>query len=481
MLRDILRIIDCRDLADYTLDYNFQSEYYGVFSSNHPELATNFYPVIENALAIGRRRAAYPHWGDRGDGHSGPAGMILSQWHGSINATIGNFSGVELPSHVTAYGGYYMGDLGTRGIVGWVALPFVDHVDYTMDMKFLSSRTYPLLLAAADFFESYLTYHASNQTYTLDNACALEGCTLPRNPKDNGKPQQNVAMTLGWIRSTFQALLRFSTTLGIDQRRRPTWTKILTGLAAFPTTQSRNQTVFDECKNSGDFGGNHRYPVVYFGHIHPAAQITRRSASTELLQTAQNTVEQINAMNGWAPDNGLCMAWPPAAMVTENASHTSLMMQGALRRTMSPNFLPQIHGGCVAEQAGATQAINDLMMSSYDGLIELFPAGWVDGSSASFATLRARGAFLVSASWNDGAVLDGVTLLSEAGSDVAMIDPFSSPQSDGDLPSVVETGSGAVVNVSHVAGGNAFGFATTPGKTYKISRAKGEVQKHLMN
>ena len=63
-------------------------------------------------MAIGRRRAAYPHWGDRGAGHSGPAGMILSQWHGASTgpAEMGNFSGVELPSHVTAYGGYYMGD-----------------------------------------------------------------------------------------------------------------------------------------------------------------------------------------------------------------------------------------------------------------------------------------------------------------------------------------------------------------------------------
>ena len=62
----------------------------------------NFYPVIEKAMAIGRRRAAYPHWGDRGEGHSGPKGMILSQWHGSLGTKppIGNFSGVELPSHV---------------------------------------------------------------------------------------------------------------------------------------------------------------------------------------------------------------------------------------------------------------------------------------------------------------------------------------------------------------------------------------------
>ena len=123
----------------------------------------------------------------------------------------------------------------------------------------------------------------------------------------------------------------------------------------------------------------------------------------------------------------------------------------------------------MAEQAGVTR-INDLMMSSYDGLIELFPAGWVEESSASFTTLRARGAFLVSASWNHSAVLDGVTLLSEVGSDVAMVNPFSS-QIDGELPLVLEQDSGAVVNVTRVAGGNTFGFATAPGKSY-IFQAK---------
>jgi alpha-L-fucosidase 2 len=458
-----------RTRVDYTLDYNFQSEYYGVFSSNHPELATNYFPVIEKAMAIGRRRAAYPHWGDRGAGHSGPAGMILSQWHTPVQPSpaipMGNYSGVELPSHVTAYGGYYMGDLGTRGLIGWVALPFVDHVDYTMDRHFLSTRTYPVLLAAGDFFGSYLTLHASNQTYTLDNACALEGCTLPGNSKKTGQPQQNVAMTLGWIRATFRALLRFSVMLGVDEGRRATWQKILKGLAAFPTTQSHNQTVFDECENSGDFGGNHRYPVVYFGAIHPAAQITRRSASAELLRTAQNTVEQINTMNKWVPSNGLCMAWPAASMVTDNASRTTSLMQQALERVMSPNFVPQIPSGCVAEQAGATQAINDLLMSSYDGVIELFPAGWVDGTNASFSTLRARGAFLISASWSRGRVLDGVTLLSEGGSEVAMVNPFGGEM----LPMVTDVGSRGAVSVRRRSG-NVFSFATQKGNSYNISR-----------
>ena len=86
-------------------------------------------------------------------------------------------------------------------------------------------------------------------------------------------------------------------------------------------------------------------------------------------------------------------------------------MQRALEGAMSHNFVPQIHGGCVAEQAGGTQGINDLLMASDDGVVEIFPAGALSplpsasplpsGSATaicSFATLRARGAFLVSAS-----------------------------------------------------------------------------------
>jgi hypothetical protein len=294
--------------GDYTFDYNFQASYYGVYSSNHVELAENYYPVILDALPLGRRRAAYPHWGDRAVAHSGPAGMIMSGYTNGLPASMGNYSGVELPSHASAYGGYYFGDLGVRGIVGWVAIPFVDHFDYTQRVDFLEATTYPLLVEAADFFESYLACRNSTngtRVYTLENACALEGCTLPKNRKNQGKPQKNVAMTLGWIRATFKAVLRFSNLLRKDAARRAKWSDILTHLAPFPTTVSNGETVYDECDNSGDFGGNARYPVVYYGHIHPAKAITRRSSTDAELAVARATVAQVNTQNKWIPENGL--------------------------------------------------------------------------------------------------------------------------------------------------------------------------------
>ena len=97
--------------------------------------------------------------------------MIKSSWT-VAEPSMGNYSGAELPSHVTAYGGYYFGDLGTRGVLGWVALIFVEDYDYTRNLTFMKTTTYPLLLHAVDFFESYLTFNASSGTFDLNRACA---------------------------------------------------------------------------------------------------------------------------------------------------------------------------------------------------------------------------------------------------------------------------------------------------------------------
>eukprot|EP00037_Helgoeca_nana_P029788 m.361037 g.361037 ORF g.361037 m.361037 type:complete len:258 (-) comp28048_c0_seq2:413-1186(-) len=202
---------------------------------------------------------------------------------------------------------------------------------------------------------------------------------------------------------------------------------------------TRNSTLTHTLSNVS----RHRHVMrSHPSHDGGRTQVTRLSSTPELLAVARETVAQINTLNGWRPVNGLCMAWPPAAVVTENASHTLDMMSTALRASILPNFAPEIGSGCLAEQAGAVQAINDLLLQSYDGVLAFFPAGWdatstggqgtwsapADGAGllAGFTTLRARGAFLVSANWTaveggGGGVADGAEVLSEAGSNCSFV------------------------------------------------------------
>jgi hypothetical protein len=64
-------------------------------------------------------------------------------------------------------------------------------------------------------------------------------------------------------------------------------------------------------------------------------------------------------------------------------------------------------------------------MQSYNGTIRFFP-NWPKKQDASFHTLRAAGAFLVSAELRNGIVIH-VRIMSEKGNDLHMLSPWKQP------------------------------------------------------
>lgn len=66
--------------------------------------------------------------------------------------------------------------------------------------------------------------------------------------------------------------------------------------------------------------------------------------------------------------------------------------------------------------------INEMLLQSYEGIVRIFP-NWSRKRNASFTTLRAYGAFLVSSSLKSGDV-EFVKLLSEKGRDCQIENPW---------------------------------------------------------
>jgi hypothetical protein len=119
------------------------------------------------------------------------------------------------------------------------------------------------------------------------------------------------------------------------------------------------------------------------------------------------------------------------------------------------------------ENIGATVAINDLLLQSHGGRMRFFPV-WNStalGAAASFTTLRAYGAFLVSASIDaaTGAVASPVTVESQVGGDAA----FESPWEVAAAPKVTDE-AGAAVPTTVVSPG-VYSFASKAGGKYSIS------------
>ena len=95
-----------------------------------------------------------------------------------------------------------------------------------------------------------------------------------------------------------------------------------------------------------------------------------------------------------------------------------------------------------------------------EGFLRFFP-GWPLGEAASFSTLRAVGAFLVSAKVDAAGSVSGVVVRSERGENCTILNPFAAPPK-------VEDSAGRSVTVRGIAGGK-FEFATAAGVDYRLS------------
>ena len=194
-------------------------------------------------------------------------------------------------------------------------------------------------------------------------------------------------------------------------------------------------------------------------------------------------------------ENGFQEVFPAMVRAGINARFILDRLEAIVSSQMPPNgYLEQGGGGI--ETAGATVAVNDMLLHSWEGFLRLFPV-WPLHEEAAFASLRAVGAFLVSAQLANGKVSSGVSITSEAGHSCTVIRPPGWPagcvgnshtmhsgggRNDANRPThttgitVINQKTGAAVPVSAVTIGRTtdlWQFATELGATYLLSPSQG--------
>jgi hypothetical protein len=119
------------------------------------------------------------------------------------------------------------------------------------------------------------------------------------------------------------------------------------------------------------------------------------------------------------------------------------------------------HAGAWTETLGICAPLQEMMLQSQGEVLRLFPC-WPNKVAASFRDFRAVGAFLVSASWADGAVASA-SLLSEKGGACRLYSPWP-----GVAPKV-QTADGKAVAVTGPTD-DIYSFETTAGERYEVRR-----------
>lgn len=163
-----------------TIDYNFESNFWGAGSSNHLDLIMPYIATVTSppVLETMRERSSTPGvWNDAPNDHwPGTVGSVAGAAScppvGNCNMLRdlghdGGYRGANWPSTMFPLGDGRPAptDLATRFIGGLVATPLIQYFEYSRDLEVLRDLVYPVVRDNAEFYASF----AINQSNTHES------------------------------------------------------------------------------------------------------------------------------------------------------------------------------------------------------------------------------------------------------------------------------------------------------------------------
>ena len=358
--------------GDIHLNYNSQGGFYSMFSSNRPELAMPYYRFLEEMIPEGRRRAKEE----------------LELVHPSLKGK--SCRGLLFPVSALGIGGFYCTYWQQTVNAPFNVPLFSWYYEYTGDETFLRERAYPFIRECGNFYEDYIQKERYGNSYRY---------TITTGGHENSwdlNPPSDVA----FVEQTFRLLLRYSQILNMDADRRDKWQDIVDHLPAYKVimpTRQPNQGLPVYAKNEAGWDApNHMIQL----HAAYPCEVLNLASSPEALQIARNTVHYyFVAQEGYKLMNELGLS---AYVMGARVAFDPEILIDKMRyqaETAGKNFLITDGHHCL-EKSAIMEAVHSMMLQTVDDVLYLFP-DWMK-KPASFTRLRAKGGFLVSASY-DGA------------------------------------------------------------------------------
>jgi hypothetical protein len=374
--------------GDYHMNYNTQQVFWGCLSSNHPEqnlsyidLCWHLLPIAKNTARdlFGLPGAYFPH------------------------------SAYPVPSEVNPYPappwGYELCE------TPWTVQGAWWHYLYTQDLELLRERVYPLLREAVTFCTAFLKKGADGR-YHAPISVSPEKYGITVDLRYN----KDVIIDTALLQFLYKAILEASELLNLDLDQRERWEDILTHLPDYPTAVGDAGLIWTDVAD-GPADTVYNVPCS-LAPVFPAEQVGLHSPP-DLLALARRTAENVRLEGG----NDLVYINLIKARLgildleefkeeiryclISNGTCTDRVRQVGGRYTDRTDFDFMADMGIWIENLSLPAVLNECLMQSYNGTIRLFPnPGTL--RKASFEKLRAVGAFLVSASWEEGLITDVV-------------------------------------------------------------------------
>jgi alpha-L-fucosidase 2 len=357
--------------ADYHHDLNTQLTYWGIDAANHSDLGSVFYDFWKGLLP-------------------------------EIKAHTGKYyglPGIRIPAtsdpKARELGGFFPVALWV-GSSAWVAYHYWLRYEHTLDETFLRDTCYPMLREQARFCAAYLERDATGKLRIFPS----------HSPEQGGNSTDaigaNSTMDLWLFATVLQCAASAAEILDTEPDERETWRTLADELPDFPEEDG----VWIDMEGRR-YRAAHRHLSV-LTPIYPGKEFSRHSDPRDLELPRRSYREFISRPDFGNLRGDYCHFTPLwlslVALRLGLADEAADWLQRFLGEFVLPNGLAvvrpsEVHGSTVFQMdsnGGHVAAVNEALVQSHSGIIDLFP-GIGAGQEASFYSLRAQGAVLVSA------------------------------------------------------------------------------------
>jgi alpha-L-fucosidase 2 len=415
--------------GDYHHDLNTQLSYWPSYSGNHLEESIGYINHLEENLPVYR---------DYTKRYFGTDGLAVPG--------VTTLTGKEM-------GGWIQYSLSPT-VSAWLAHHYYLHWRYSQDAVFLRQKAYPWLKGVAQHLEQ-LTVLDENGKRKLPISSSPE-------IKDNSLAAwfpTNTNYDLALMKFVFKAATEMATALGADTDAKH-WQEIQNQWGVFALSDQKEMMF----AASLPYNVSHRH----FSHlmaIHPLGLIRWEdgAASQQVIQNSLALLDRIGP-DWWC---GYSYAWLGSlkarakdgsgaaealrTFASAFCSVNSFHLNGDQTKSGKSKFTyrPFTLEGNFAFAAG----LQEMLIQSYAGFIEVFPAIPATWNEAGFTDLRTEGAFLVSAKKQAGFVKE-ITLKTEKGGTIRLKLPFTTYAVKASQRATVENAEPGFVQIKIEPGGS---------------------------
>ena len=384
--------------GNYTWNHNVQKWYFPALAVNHPEWYYTLARLLDQHIPV------FEH--------------LAKEVFGLEGIYIDLYTFPFTPAeHALSY--YTFGRALSH--TGWFSQMLYQHYEFTNDVEWLREHAYTFLWKAADFYANYLDKYQGK-----DNVIFPSMLLEDTGRWEEGFPEgKNVLTDLIYFKKAFESAIHASELLNTDAKKRERWKRMLKRVPAVEYGWKDGRGWFgiykDWQKVWPDFDkyinhlqtsrwGNSGWLVFPGEYIEGdektglAPAVRDALAGTDLLNLPARTRE-----HGTFHGEANFLPFMRMGMMEKYDDLRTLLMY---HRFASGQFSPfatgenvfnrgshQFSWRIVENQYFPILGITEMLLQSQGSVIRLFPY-WPMQKSASFDGLRARGGFLVSASWN---------------------------------------------------------------------------------